>query len=297
LETRRDARGPRIRFYQPAERLRPYISSYYFTDLPGGGPVHDLLHPEWGNIRFILSGFWTAQLGDSVADSETTPATLYGPTSHCVKIVGHPPTGTMGVGLLPLGWAHLIGVPANAFSDRIRSLKDVFPDDTGRLLQGLRDAADDSAARKLLDDFFLALDAARPLPDPLLLQAHKLLVDPATLTAQQFAAGLGRSGRQVARLSLDMFGFPPKLLLRRQRFLRTLAVMRSRLDEPWAVLLDEAYYDQSHFVRDFQRFMGMSPTAYFSLPRLLLDPAARLRAAQIGQPLQGLHPVKGDTSS
>jgi AraC-like DNA-binding protein len=282
---------PRIRFYRPAEKLRPYISSYYFTDLPAGPPVEDFFHPEWANIRFILSGYWTARLGETSTDSTETPVSLYGPTSQCIRIVGHPPTATVGIGLLPLGWAHLIGVPANRFADRIGSLKEVFPDDTDRLWQGLRDASGDAAACALLDDFFLALDAAHPEPAPQLVQAHQLLVDPRTLTAEQFAAGLGRSTRQTARLTLDMFGFPPKLLLRRQRFLRTLAVMRSRLDEPWVRLLDDAYYDQSHFVRDFRRFMGMSPTEYFALPRLLLDPAARLRAAQIGQALQGLHPA------
>lgn len=283
---------PRIRFYQPAEKLRPYISSYYFTDLPAGDPVRDMFHPEWANIRFILDGYWTARLGEAETDSVRTPVSLYGPTSRCVRIVGQPPTRTVGVGLVPLGWAHLIGRPANKFSDRIASLEEVFPGDTDRLLQGLRGAADDGVARALLDGFFLGIDAERPSPDPLLVHAHQLLLDPGTLTAEQFAEGIGRSTRQVARLSLDMFGFPPKLLLRRQRFLRTLAVMRSRLDEPWATLLDEAYYDQSHFVRDFQRFMGMSPSQYFALPRILLDPAARLRAAQIGQSLQGLHPVE-----
>ena len=70
-----------------------------------------------------------------------------------------------------------------------------------------------------------------------------------------------------------------------------LSVMRSRLDEPWTALLDDAYYDQSHFVRDCQRFVGMSPTQYFALPRILLDPAARLRVQTIGESLQGLHPV------
>jgi hypothetical protein len=44
--------APRIRFCLPDERLRPDISSYYFANLPEGPPVHDLMHPEWANIRF-----------------------------------------------------------------------------------------------------------------------------------------------------------------------------------------------------------------------------------------------------
>lgn len=283
--------APHIRFYRPADRLQPYISTYYLADIPSGEPVHDLLHPEWANIRFILSGYWTARLGDVEVNSSTTPATIYGPTSRTISITGMPPTRTAGVGLLPLGWSHLIGLPADKFSDRMASLTEVFPDDADSLWQSAHDAVDDTALRGIFDEFFLRLDTAQRRPAPLLLRAHALLLNPAITTAEQFAAALGRSSRQVARLSLDMFGFPPKLLLRRQRFLRTLAVLRTNLDKPWMTLIDHAYYDHSQFVRDFQRFMGMSPTQYFALPRLLLDPAARLRQSQIGESLQGLHPA------
>jgi AraC-like DNA-binding protein len=282
--------APLIRFYRPAEQLQPYISTYYLADIPAGEPVHDLLHPEWANIRFIFSGHWTARLGDMEVNSSTTPATIYGPTSRTISITGIPPTRTAGVGLLPLGWSHLIGLPADKFSDRMASLEEVFPD-ADSLWQSARDAVDDTALRSVFDKFFLRLATVQRRPTPLLQLAHALLLDPAITTAEQFAAALGRSSRQVARLSLDMFGFPPKLLLRRQRFLRTLAVLRANLDKPWMTLIDGAYYDHSQFVRDFHRFMDMSPTQYFALPRLLLDPAARLRQSQIGESLQGLHPA------
>jgi AraC-like DNA-binding protein len=287
---------PRIRFYRPVEKLRGYISSYYFTDIDAGPEIHDLLHPEWANIRFVLTGFWTARMGDVEVSSADKPVTIYGPTSRACRIAGLPPTRTVGIGLLPLGWAQLISQPAHRFSDRIRALEEVFPQDAPRLRQGLHEAPDDAASCAILDGFFLSLAAMRPEPAAVLLRAHAALLDPTVATAQEFAARLDLSARHVARLSLDMFGFPPKLLLRRQRFLRTLDTMRARLDEPWATLLDQTYYDQSHFVRDFHRFMNMSPSEYFALPRVLLDPAARLRQQTIGQTLQGLHPTMSDLS-
>ncbi len=280
----------RIRFYKPAAPLQPYLSAYYFMDLDEGGPVDDLMHPEWGNIRFTLSGYWTFTSACSSLDSRQAAARLYGPTSHTTRVHGEPPTRTAGLGILPLGWAHLIAVPANRYADRIVPLAEVLAD-AAPLQQRLADAADDRGVCAALDDFFLGLHARRPEPAPLLRKAHALLLDPAVTTAEELAAGLGLSSRHVARLSLEMFGFAPKLLLQRQRFLRTLHVLRTRLDEPWATLLDAAYSDQSHFVRDFHRFMGMSPTAYFGRPHPVLDPAALLRIREIGESLQGLHPV------
>lgn len=280
----------RIRFYKPTEPLQPYLSAYYFMDLDGGDPVDDLMHPEWGNIRFTLSGYWTFTSARSALDSRQSGARLYGPTSHTTQVHGEPPTRTAGVGILPLGWAHLIGAPADHYADRIVPLTEIF-DAAPILLQRLREATDDRALCSVFDMFFLRLHRERPEPAAILRQAHALLLDPSVGTAEEFAAGLGLSSRHVARLSLEMFGFAPKLLLRRQRFLRTLHVLRTRLDEPWAKLLDAAYSDQSHFVRDFHRFMGMSPTAYFKRPHPVLDPAALLRMREIGESLQGLHPV------
>ena len=64
-----------------------------------------------------------------------------------------------------------------------------------------------------------------------------------------------------------MFGFSPVRLLRRQRFLRTLARVRDALDQPLGQLIDPHYYDQAHFNRDFKAYMGMTPIAYFRSPR------------------------------
>jgi len=90
--------------------------------------------------------------------------------------------------------------------------------------------------------------------------------------------------------------FPPKLLLQRQRFLRTLAVLRQNVGRPWADLIDARYYDQSHLARDFNRFMGMPPSEYFSLKRDMLEPAmvARItsvdRLCRVSSPLRTSKP-------
>jgi len=90
-------------------------------------------------------------------------------------------------------------------------------------------------------------------------------------------------------LCLRVFGFTPKRLLRRQRFLRTLGAVRDAPDRPLAELMDPAYYDQAHFNRDFKACMGMTPLAYFRLPREALRRAGEERRRVLGAPVQGLH--------
>jgi methylphosphotriester-DNA--protein-cysteine methyltransferase len=123
-------------------------------------------------------------------------------------------------------------------------------------------------------------------------KAHAVLLDPRTGTAEDFARALGVSERHAARLSLSMFGFPPKLLLLRQRFLRTLAALAAQPEVPWATLLDQWYYDESHFIRDFQRFMSTTPRRYFAGDRPMMRRAGAAREEALGATYQGLHGAK-----
>jgi AraC-like DNA-binding protein len=285
-----------VEFLAPAPALRPLLSAYYRVEHPGGAePIEDLLHPEWANLRLALREDWGVETRGRM--EEPAPAIcLFGPTSRAARVRIQPNGVCLGIGLLPLGWAVLTGLEASAWADRMAGsdnlrgvgLTGLF--DRARALQGAELAAViDAVLLEVLD-----LPAAREemARAELIARAHQALLDPEIGTVEAFAAALGVSVRQAARLSLKVFGFAPKLLLRRQRFLRTLAALRLNLDRPWGQQLDGHYYDQPHFVRDFRRFMGMSPTAYFALPRELLEIAAAARQSALGQPLQGLHAAR-----
>ena len=86
------------------------------------------------------------------------------------------------------------------------------------------------------------------------------------------------SPRTLHRVCLRGFGFAPKRLLRRERFLATLGHVRTAVGETIGGALGDAYVDQSHFYRDFRDFMAMTPRSYFSAPRRLMAEAA---AAQV----------------
>ena len=103
------------------------------------------------------------------------------------------------------------------------------------------------------------------------------------------AERLGISSRSLERLSLKAFGFSPKLLLRRQRFLRSLAQFTLDPSLTWIRTLDFHYVDQVHFVRDFRRFMGMSPRSYGALDHPLMRAAVHGRTAAAGAAVQALH--------
>jgi AraC-like DNA-binding protein len=284
-----------VTFALPDVRLRPYISTYYLLDV-AGGPVEDWLHPEWANIRITLGGKWAFGKDPDSVREVSDRAVIVGPTSRSHFIRG-PENRIFGIGVLPTGWQRLFRADAHRFANAIGPLGALTGDADADALASALIEAPDAASRTAVADAWLLARLDRNAPNALDAQVealHAVLTDPASATVEQITATLGLPQARLARLSKRGFGFPPKLLLRRQRFLRMLGTLHARPYDQWPDFIDPQYVDQSHMIRDFQYFLGMSPSQYFALPRPILSAAAKGRAAFMGQPLQGLHlPRKG----
>jgi AraC-like DNA-binding protein len=282
------------RFFPVSEPLRPYCSIIYLTEVETspGVRVEDYLHPEWANLRFIDGEPSLAAVGGD-APVSAPRFIVTGPTSQATYFAA----GRMrawGIGILPAGWAKFFALPAEDLADHfVDGARHPAFAAHASLADKLRQTNDAESAARLLDDHFAGLLATAPPDDPAIFAAHAALVDDELTSVAELAEKLGLSERSVERLSRRAFGFPPKLLLRRQRFLRSLARFMLDPSMSWIETLDYHYYDQAQFTRDFQRFMGMSPRAYAARPKPILGAAALARAAAAGEAVQGLHKPGG----
>lgn len=289
-----------LRFALPAAPLSPFVTTYYSTDAVCSVRepwLEDYLHPEWANLRFLGGTEVQSVIGPGTP--QPCPRfTVTGPTSRAAHFRMR--SGRCwGIGLLPAGWAALFAAQAGDYADRfVDGMTDPVFAAFVPLAEALA-ASDGDYARELalIEAHVAALFAAAGPPDPAIARLTDALLDPELVAVAPLADRLGMTVRSLERLSCRAFGFPPKLLLRRQRFLRCLA--RFMLDPTlgWLGSLDCHYHDQSHFVRDFRRFMGMSPSAYAKLDKPILVAAARGRMAIAGEAVQGLHRTSGEAAA
>lgn len=292
--TGKDNAAVAVRFFLPPDQLRSHVSAIYLTEIPSGAPnpVIDWLMPEWASLRMAERGECLARIGREPA--RLAPRImLSGPSSHATRVeLG--PIRIWGIGILPLGWARLIGASAADYADRFWDCRDV--PELG-MLPRLFDAAFPEAASEIetagrIAAALVALFDERPADareEARIVAAHQLLLDERISSVADFAARLGMSTRSLERFCLRVFGFSPKLLLRRQRFTRSLARFLLDPSMAWIQTLDDGYVDQAHFVRDFKRFMGMNPSVYAAADRLILKATAQPRASQVGGAIQALH--------
>ena len=278
-----------VRFFPPPPDLEGCFSTFYrasFTTSKGVR-VKDYLQPEWGNIRFFSGDAPDASLQDNQW-LRGAPFTATGPSSLPTEF--HLGTTRMwGVGLFPLGWAKFIKAPAaklaNAVVDGDRH--PAFANFAGLSKRIFANEPDDEREYKVILERFRELN--HPHPDQERIMAvHAALVDPALRSVAEFAERAGMTQRTLERLCHRAFGFSPKRMLRRQRFMRSLAAFMLAKKDNWTAAIDPHYHDQAHFVRDFRAFMTMSPSEYAKIAHPILDAFMLERARIWGSPAQTL---------
>lgn len=282
----------RARFCAPPPELARYFTTFYMAEITAddGAALRDFLHPEWGNLRFADRPAFTATSRDGSAIRDCRFA-LTGPSSHALAFEV-PACRIWGVGLLPLGWAKFVGVPAGSLANTVvdgqqsgtfaplaASLFGAEPDEEGELARFIA--------------YFQARMEHGPADDPRVGALHGALVDPEVGTVADLAARTGTSQRTLERLCHAAFGFSPKLLLRRQRFVRSLGQFMLDPSLKWIGALDGHYHDQAQFVREFREFMGMTPGDYARQSHPVMDAFVAARARAMGLPMQTLDGPEG----
>jgi AraC-like DNA-binding protein len=264
-----------MRYMRPCAELYGRVTSYYVMEAPAGVSLdaHDYLIPEWPNLRCLLQGQATMTLDDTKT-FVAPPATgvLFGSTTKAMKVHLTGPFKVIGLGLFPRGWRDLIGVPAQDWSDRMDYVREAWGHDPTTVWAALAAARTDDDIVRLLDQ--LLMQTLRHTQSPKLSPASEmvehLLVDPDTGSVESIAERTGLSLRQIERIAMRSYGHAPKQVIRKFRFLRTIGTLAKTPDAAWKDMIDLLYYDQSHFIRDFKKFTGMTPTAYQKNPPQLV---------------------------
>ena len=169
-------------------------------------------------------------------------------------------TVVLGVRFRPSAGGAALGIPLSELRDRRVDLADLRPDQARRLPATLD--LDTAAVRTVAVTAALVADGA---PDPAVTRAARLLRDPQA-RAEEVAADVGLSLRQLRRRCHVAVGYGPKTLQRVLRFRRFVSRIDAYPEGPdgldLAALAAEAgYADQAHLTRECGQLSGLTPAA------------------------------------
>ncbi len=262
---------PSIDYIMPAKHLRDYVSVYYVVEFKEES-FEDIERAALAQLRFSLHGGGTVHFarGKSYPMSGVS---IVGPTSTAIRYVTNSPYRMFGMGLLPAGWGLLTDTPANTVRDSVVEADSIIKGVSAYMpqLQAMSQSAD---MAKLADEVLTPLVAdAKPE-----LLAFTSIIDTwlASNTSPELDDLRGMTGlstRQLARKVNHFYGTPPKYLSRKYRALRAARILAENDEDDHDYLYD-AFYDQSHMIRELKLFTGTTPAklgSNFSLLAPLID--------------------------
>ncbi|RYY25476.1 MAG: hypothetical protein EOP62_13625 [Sphingomonadales bacterium] len=285
-----------LRFERPDPRVADFVSEYFALDSEGPevmGAVEWAM-PGSASLRFFFGERpYNVWIGGK-AFSPVPISALYGPTSRATRLETFGDV-TVGITLTPLGWARLLRRPAQNFCDRVVPIAGAIPGDFGQRLFDLIAACDQGPQLKgVLDAFFLE-NLGEPNPDEPVIRRIMALITGETVDGlSEIAEQLDLTPQQLRTLTLRHFGFPPKRLLRRARFLRSLLRMYGAGGEADYSLRSRSYFDVSHFLRDADEFLGTTPRRFMAMQTPYLRHVIQARKAVFGVPARALIPTSDE---
>ncbi len=250
-----------LQYFLPRPDLRPFVRAYYYfsTDI---GSVQPLC-AELGNIRVLLNGGGVLNTpnGDRHVISQ---AFLIGPTMGAYSMQAESGTQVFGIGIRPQGWGVLIGMDASEAADQVIDLSAFAGGRAAPQIEAIRSARDLQTMADAADQFFASLLAMRQRRQNLYPEAlEKWLMDPSEPCIDALISQMDVSRRQTDRLAKRFFGASPKFLQRKYRALRSADRVRAGVSS-WMDAAGEEFYDQSHFIKEFKAFIGVTPRAFIS---------------------------------
>ncbi|MFP5228642.1 MAG: DUF6597 domain-containing transcriptional factor [Acidobacteriota bacterium] len=192
-------------------------------------------------------------------------AALTGPRTGCFAIDTACEDRVIGIEFHPGGTFPFFRAPAGELANQSIPLDCLWP--------AAREIREQLLAAPSVDAMFAILERAllthmvRPLElHPATEFARTSICRaPHVATIAAIVDRIGLSQRRFIEIFRDQVGLPPKAFCRVRRFQRVLRSVHRQDRVDWAqVALDGGYYDQAHFIHDFQSFSGMTPATYLA---------------------------------
>ena len=249
----------------PSPQLADYVRFFWFSegDASTEKPfIHHAFAYHCPEIVFCYKGQFNYK---SVGNAEKTLVPgIYGHTQTFGRVESNTSFGALGCYLYPHALAQLFSLPASELTNHSADIKTLFRKNGEILEEKIMLASNNDQRLRLLCDFLEShLINVREEFTGICSSIKTISNAYQTISVKQLAANNFLSERQFERRFKEFSGFNPKLFLRIARFNAVLS--QPFRNKSLAQIANEyGYYDESHFIHDFQKFSGRNPKEYFN---------------------------------
>jgi len=249
----------------PPEILSPYIKHYLF--LESGEDQHTILRLfSDGNTGMV---FLLNQGRLSINHSQHLPQSfMYGQISHYQDLALATHASFIIIVFQPDGVYKLLGISAHELKDQIITTKDVFGLPAKNLYDSLLHLKKPTEKVHALNRFFYELAIQRKLPGQTLLPTvlQHITQKKGLVTVGQIVRYSGYTERHMERIFAEQVGMSPKKFGSIIQFHSFLKLLHNKSPETSLTTIshESGYFDQSHLIRAFKKYTGITPSDYLN---------------------------------
>jgi AraC-like DNA-binding protein len=255
------------RTYATPEALIGFVRCFWTLDSPVAAmPVMQRIVPDGCMEMIFHYGDLYRQYAADGRFILQPRAFVFGQVTSALDIAPTGATGIFAVRFQPEGFLPLAMIPLRAMENRAVPLEELFGAAGRQLEKEVLETSHTPERIKAVEGFLRDRLAAPEAIDRVVRSGISLLLEQnGHLSVDALSRQLNINRRQLERRFAAVIGLSPKQLA---RIIRLQAALKILLSGQYTSLTSLAYegdyYDQSHFIKDFKEFTGISPGKFYA---------------------------------
>ncbi|MDB5286778.1 MAG: hypothetical protein JWR05_1727 [Mucilaginibacter sp.] len=252
--------------FQPSVILKPYVKHYYVFESDTDIEFEDTVFPS-GDMEMIFNlgdGTWESSIDNKFF--KTPPIELWGQITKPLAIRSKGKHTMFGIKFFTHSAAYFLNDQIGVFNDQITDLYDVMGSQVKTLHAQLMETADAEKRVELIETFLIKRLIANERRSFKIDKVADILTSIKGNSAENnlgyVAARHGITTRYLHRLIYQNTGLSPTFFNKINRFQYSLKLISKNQLPFTAIGYESGYFDQSHFIRDFKSFTGLTPSDY-----------------------------------
>ncbi|MXV53230.1 helix-turn-helix domain-containing protein [Pedobacter sp. HMF7647] len=249
--------------FSPVSILRPYIKSYTVITIEKD-LENEVFYPS-GYIDFVVNIAGGSAATIINGERKDTPQIeLLGHLTVPTKLMAAKNTRILIARIYPYAASLFFNNPVADFTNYATNLHDVFGQEIRDFNEQLLMTSGVHEQINVMDNYFISkLKANEKKLQKILLMRQlcsRICADYESFDMPAFSNDFGMSERKIQNLFLNHVGLNPAGFFSVNRFNKSLdLVLGSQLSLTF-VSYECGYYDQAHFIKDFKKFTGITPS-------------------------------------
>jgi AraC-like DNA-binding protein len=251
---------------RPGDRLKQYVKCYYIYESESDVLFEDTVFPS-GYMEIIFNlgaGKWQTAVEDGFVN--TPPIELWGQIIKPLPIRSVGRNIMLGVRFFPHAAGYFLNDTVDLLNNQVVDFRDLSDNAVNVLYARLQETAAWNKRIELVEEFLfqrLLLSEGRFSKMTVVSDMmNEIRREDFFDNIENVARRYGITARYMQKLFLQYTGLTPKLYSKINRFQHSLRLVTQKDISLTSIAYDCGYFDQSHFIREFKSFTGLTPSGY-----------------------------------